>query len=180
MLYNRFIRIIENHAESLTRNWIKEVKSNPGTKNYAKLSNDELHNIVYDVYKKLGHWITKDETLLKEICEYFITSARKLNKEGFPLNEVVYATILARVELWKYLMAQGMITDTVELNRALDFSQRINYFFDKAIYFSTIGYETSHVEEDELHKPNGFFDKLFESFKILLIKDATEDLPDKI
>ncbi len=180
MLYNRFTRIIENHADSLTKNWIKEIKSNSGTQNYAKLTDAELHNIVYDVYKKLGHWITKDEHLLKEICEYFVANARKLSKENFKLSEVIYATILARVELWKYLMSQGMISDAVDLNRAMDFSQRINYFFDKAIYFTTIGFETTHLNDDDLNEPDGFFDKLFESFKILLIKDATENLPDKI
>jgi|GEM_PF-160382 len=180
MLYNRFTRIIENHADSITKSWIKEIKSNPGTTSFAKLSEKELHNMVYDIYKKLGHWIVKDQELLKEICAFFVHNARAYQKDGLKLSEVTYATILARVELWKYLMTQGMITEAIDLNRSLDFSQRINYFFDKAIYFTTIGYESVHIEDEDLNKPDGFFDKLFDTFKILLIKDATEDLPDDI
>lgn len=174
MLYNRFIRVIEDHAESLTRSWIREVKSNPSTKNYAKLSNEELHDSVYDIYRKLGHWIKKEESSLREIAEHFVKLGRLRAKEGFQLSEVIYGIILGRVELWRYIMNEGLVNDPIDLNRALDFFHRINYFFDKAVYFISVGFENTEVSEEELSKEGGIFDKIFETFNIWLIKEVKD------
>lgn len=174
MLYNRFIRVIEDHAESLTRSWIREIKSNPSTVNYAKLSDEELHNSVYDIYRKLGYWIKKEESSLKEIAEHFAVVGHQRAKEGFKLSEVIYGIILGRVELWRYLMNEGLINDPIDLNRALEFWHRISYFFDKAVYFTTVGYENTSISEAELTKEGGLFDKVFETFNIWLIKEVND------
>jgi hypothetical protein len=174
MLYNRFIRVIEDHAESLTRSWIREIKSNPSTGNYAKLSDEELHNNVYDIYRKLGYWIKKEESSLREIAEHFAVLGRQRAKEGFKLSEVLYGIILGRVELWRYIMNEGLVNDPIDLNRALEFWNRISYFFDKAVYFTTVGFENTDLSEEELAKKGGFFDTVFESFNIWLIKEVND------
>jgi len=147
MLYNRLIRIIENHAESLTQSWIREVKTNEATKSYRNFPDSVLHDSVYDIYSRLSYWLKKEESTLEDIAEFFILLGRERAKQGFKLSEVIYSIILARVELWNYISNQGLFEDSMELHRALEFSQRLNYFYDKAIYFATVGFEP--VGEDE-------------------------------
>ncbi|ACF14428.1 conserved hypothetical protein [Chloroherpeton thalassium ATCC 35110] len=173
MLYNRFIRVIEDHAESLTEQWIKEVRTNPSTPSYAKLSKEDLHDMVYDIYSKLGYWVKKEESSLKEIAEHFLLTGRKRAQEGYKLSEVVYANILARVVLWQYITDEGIVSEGIDLNRAFEFSQRLSYFFDKAIYFITVGFESTHIEEHKLREEGGFFDKVFDTFRIWLIRDIS-------
>ena len=42
MLYSRYIRLVEEHAEKLTSQWITEVKSNSATLQYRQFSDQEL------------------------------------------------------------------------------------------------------------------------------------------
>lgn len=166
MLYNRFIRLIENHAESLTKSWVQEVKTNEATKSYRNFSDATLHDSVYNIYSRLGYWLKKEESTLEDIAEYFVMLGREREKQGFKLSEVIYSIILARVELWNYVSNQGVIEDGMELQRALEFSQRLNYFFDKAIYFSTVGFETASEDESSMKRKGSLFEAFFGAFRI--------------
>ena len=46
LLINRFIRLIEDHAESLSLQWVQNVRNNPLTSGYARLPKEALHDIV--------------------------------------------------------------------------------------------------------------------------------------
>ncbi|MCS7012792.1 MAG: RsbRD N-terminal domain-containing protein [Chloroherpetonaceae bacterium] len=166
MLYNRFIYLIENHAEALTKSWIQEVKTNACTKSYRNFSDEALHDSVYQIYSRLGYWIKKEESTLEDIAEYFVMLGRERAKQGFKLSEVVYSLILSRVELWNYVSSQGVFEDSLELQRALEFSQRLNYFYDKAIYFTTIGFETQSEEESAVKRKGSIFEAFFSAFRI--------------
>jgi hypothetical protein len=166
MLYNRLIRIIENHAESLTQSWIREVKTNEATKSYRNFPDSVLHDSVYDIYSRLSYWLKKEESTLEDIAEFFILLGRERAKQGFKLSEVIYSIILARVELWNYISNQGLFEDSMDLHRALDFSQRLNYFYDKAIYFATVGFETVGEDESSMKRKGSLFEAFFGAFRI--------------
>lgn len=38
MLFEKYIRLVEDNAENLTKEWIKEIKNNPSTAGYKKLT----------------------------------------------------------------------------------------------------------------------------------------------
>ena len=71
LLINRFIRLIEDHAESLSLQWVKNVRNNPLTAGYSKLSKEALHDIVYSRFRQLGQWLGKQEGRDREIAEQF-------------------------------------------------------------------------------------------------------------
>ncbi|MGE5403149.1 MAG: hypothetical protein ACM3S2_22330 [Ignavibacteriales bacterium] len=171
MLHDKFIGLIETHAELLTKNWIHEVKNNPLTPGYKDLAEEDLHFRVYDIYRRLGAWLPHEETSFRRTAEHYMKLGRARAHEGFKLSEVIYAVSLSRVELWKYIKSQGIINDAMDMYRALEFYQRIDYFFDKVIYFVATGYESAHLEEHEVFKESGFFDKIVDSFAHWFMKD---------
>lgn len=172
MLQDKFISVIENHAELLTRNWIKQVKNHPLTPGYRNLSDADLHSRVYSVYKNLSTWLQNNDKSYREIAEHYMRLGRARAHEGVKLSEVIYSTTLSRYELIEYIRNQGIINDAVDMWRALEFFHRINSFFDKTLYFITSGYESANVEEAEVFKPSGFFDKVVNSFAHWMIKDV--------
>ncbi|MGE5682702.1 MAG: RsbRD N-terminal domain-containing protein [Bacillota bacterium] len=172
MLQDKFIAVVENHAELLTQNWIREVKNNPLTPGYRNISDEDLHSRVYRVYQDLSRWMQHNETAYREVAEHYLRLGRSRALEGVHLSEVIYATTLSRVELLNYIRNQGIINDAVDMWRALDFFHRINLFFDKIIYFISSGYESAHMDEKEVFKEKGFFDKIVNSFAHWMIKDV--------
>ena len=49
------------------------------------------------------------------------------------------------------------------LNRAIEFSHQLNYFYEKAIYFAVVGHEGQQISAPDTKE--GVFDKIFEGFK---------------
>ena len=153
MLYEKFIRLVEDHAEKLTKEWIKEIKSNPSTAGYKNVDDAILGVRIFDVYRRLGDWIMNSEPNDPSTAEHFIKLGRERAGEKLKNSEVIYALILARVVLWRYIVEHEVITSTIELHQSLEFYQKVNNFFDKATYFVAVGFESiSKVDQDKLKK----------------------------
>jgi hypothetical protein len=149
VLSARLVRLIEEHAEDLTREVLRDVASNPRTAAYHNLPPDELHRRVYDVYHNLGRWLAdKTEEHLEST---FGGLGRRRHAEGVPLSEVVYALVLIKDHLRGYIRAVGLVDSAVELYLEEELHLQIGNFFDNAMYHMVKAYEaaaTSHVASD--------------------------------
>ncbi|KAB2846577.1 MAG: hypothetical protein F9K45_01585 [Melioribacteraceae bacterium] len=171
MLYQKYIRLVEDHAEQLTEIWIREVKKNPSTIGYRKLSDEELSRRIYDVYKRLGKWIMRNDPLNRESAEHFVKLGKERAAEDFQVSEVIYALILSRVVMWQYILDQGVINTSIDFQQALDFYKLVTSFFDKAVYFVAVGYETTAHVHEEKPKDKDFVEKAVKSITGWLIKE---------
>ena len=146
MLSARLIKLIEDHAEDLTREVLRDLAGNARTPSYNALPADELHRRVYDVYHNLGRWLgDKTEEHLEST---FGGLGRRRHAEGVPLSEAMYALVLIKDHLRGYIRAVGLVDSTVELYLEEELHLQIGNFFDNAVYHMVKGYEaaaTSHA-----------------------------------
>ncbi|MEC9487733.1 MAG: hypothetical protein UMU76_09625 [Prosthecochloris sp.] len=170
LLVNRFIRLIEDHAESLSLKWVDEVRSNPLTEGYTKYSRQELHDIVFSRFRKLGEWVEQHEGPEHDIARNFREIGKERCGAGIRSSEMVYSFMIERDMLLRYVQDEGVITEGIDLNRALQFTERLNFFYDKAIYFALVGYEqvACNVPGD---KEESEFEKTVDGFKHWLVKE---------
>jgi len=159
MLYEKFIRLVEDHADSITKDWVAEVKSNPSTLGYRKMKDEMLKSRVHNVYRRLGEWIMNADPTDAKTAEFFIDIGRQRAAEDLKSSEVIYALILSRVVLWRYIISHGIIHSSLELHQCLGFYQQLNNFFDKATYYVAVGYESIQLHEQEKMKQEKFVDK---------------------
>jgi hypothetical protein len=139
MLSDRLVRMIEDHAEELTRGLIHDLQSNPRTPAYHRLSHADLQHRVYDVYRNLGHWLGHETE--KAIEATYSELGKKRSAESFPLSEVVYALILTKYHLRDYIGTAGLVDSAVELYQEQELQRLVGRFFDRAIYYTVKGYE---------------------------------------
>lgn len=145
MLSARLIRVIEEHAEQLTRGVLNDIAANPRTPHYHDLSSEELHRRIYDVYHNLGRWLSdKTEEHLEAT---YGGLGRTRCREGVPLSEVVYALVLIKDHLREYIRAVGLVDSAVELYLEEELHLSIGRFFDRAMYHTVKGYETEAVAQ---------------------------------
>ncbi len=169
MLYRKFITLVEDHAEELTRLWIDEVKKNPATKGYRQFTDENLHDKVYDVYIRLGRLLLEEDPTFKGLAAHYMKLGKDRAAEGLKLSEVIYALILSRVVLWRFVVNQGIINGTLDLQQALEFYHKVTSFFDKATYFVSCGYE--NFEKKSSMKDEDFVDKTVKGFTKWFVKD---------
>ena len=159
MLYQKYIRLVEDHAEHLTNQWIHQVRNNPSTPGYKNMPEHLLDMRVYDVFKRLGNYLMRDEPDFNKTAEHFIKLGRERANEGLKVSEVIYALILERVVIWNFIAEEGLINSTLELHDALGFYAKMNNFFDKAVYFVAKGFESTKLKEEEIVEGSEFVDK---------------------
>jgi hypothetical protein len=139
MLSARLIRLIEEHAEELTRAVLDHLTTDPRTPCYQRIPRDELARRVYDVYHNLGRWLGHRSE--GPIEAHYAPLGRLRRAEGIPLSEVVCALSLEKGQLREFVRRRGLADSAVELYSEEELNLMIDHFFDKALYHTVRGYE---------------------------------------
>jgi len=139
MLTARLVQIIEDHAEDLTQELVKDLQHNPRTPHYHHLTAEELHYRTYTVYKNLGHWVSQKGE--DAIAANYADLAIRRYAEGVPLEEIVYALMLIKNHLYQYVRMTGLMDSAMELHQERELRRQVGFFFDRAIYFTVRAYE---------------------------------------
>lgn len=140
LISEKLVELIERNADSLTKRWLADVQKHLDTPTYHKFNPDELYRRSYTVYSQLGKWLSK-ETTKEEIAKYYIALGQQRRKEGFALSEVIQALIITRRHLWLKVSSEGLLDTALELYRAMELNNRVILFFDRAIFYASVGYE---------------------------------------
>jgi hypothetical protein len=141
MIYLKLLKLIEDNADELSKRLVKDLLSREETKGYRTLSEDLVRERVRDVYSKLGSWLSTEKHASGEIRNVYTELGKKRFREGIPLHEVVLAFMLIKRHLWLYVREKQFFDSAYELYQALELNNRVVLFFDRVIYFVTIGYE---------------------------------------
>ena len=156
MLSLRLIKLIETHAESLTREVVEDLLTNEHTPSFRRLTKAELEPRVFRFYHGLGNWICdpNDVTVQAEYEEW----GKIRCHQGIPMSEIVYCLILTKKHLRRYIRDHGLVAFSGDLTVSEGLAplelysiQELNYavgdFFDQALYHLTLGYEMQNVAE---------------------------------
>jgi hypothetical protein len=150
MLPARLIELIETHADSLTQNALRDLAANPRTPSFHLVPPHELQARVFATYHNLGKWIgdPHDDAVR---AEYESWGAKRL-RQGIPLSEIVYALILIKHHLRRFVRDHGLIEFSgdravpgdligVRLYGIQELNYMVGEFFDRAMYYLARGYE---------------------------------------
>jgi len=137
----KLVKIIEDNAHELTARWLDEVKKNSNTPRYQTYDDKELYHRAYAVYSQLGKWISRD-TSKDEIKGYWTSLGKQRRREGFALSEIVLALALVRRNLWQKVQSEGLLDSAYDLYQAMDLYNCVMQFFDRATFFTAVGYES--------------------------------------
>lgn len=134
------ISLIDNNIDELTQNWLRIVRNHQITRSYGAFEDKELYDRAHKVYNQLSRWIAGEFTK-GDIASYYTALGALRRREGFPLAEVIRALIVTRRVLWFKVQAEGFLDSAVDAELALLLNNRVVLFFDRAIYYTTSGYE---------------------------------------
>ena len=98
---------------------------------------------MYEIYRHLGDWLLgKSEFDIKE--RYSEIGARRA-QQHVPLSQLVWVIVLTKENLWEYLKLEAGMERPVEVFGELEMLQLLDQFFDRAIFFAAVGYETARA-----------------------------------
>jgi len=135
----RFVRLIEDHSDSLASSLLRKVQESPRTESYGKVPNEDLKQRVAEIYRHLGEWLLhKNEADIEE--RYTEIGVRRA-RQGVPLSELIWAIVLTKQNLWEFILDESYPDRPVEILGKQELLQLLDQFFDRAIHSASVGYE---------------------------------------
>jgi hypothetical protein len=139
MLAYRLVRLIETHSDALAAGLLAKVQSSEVTRAYRNVAPEELKQRVYEIYRHLGEWLLGKSAF--DIEQRYEEIGTRRVHQGVPISELIWVIILTKENLWEFLKKENVIERPVEVFGELEMMQLLDQFFDRAIYYASVGYE---------------------------------------
>jgi hypothetical protein len=139
MLAYRLVRLIETHSDGLAASLLKKVQTSELARDYAKVPAQDVERRVYEIYRHLGDWLLgKSEFDIKQ--RYHEIGACRAEQQ-VPLSQLIWVIVLTKENLWEYLKNEAGMERPAEVFGELEMLQLLDQFFDRAIFYASMGYE---------------------------------------
>jgi hypothetical protein len=125
------------------------LQRDPKTDEYAKVPGEEFKRTVFEVYHKLGEWLLgKTEA---DVEQRYVAIGKRRAEQGVTLSELIYAITLTKEHLLDFLKHESVADKPVEVFGELEVLYLLGQFFDRAIYYASIGFESYQTSNTNVH-----------------------------
>jgi hypothetical protein len=139
MISQRLLRLVQQNADRLTNDLIAEIRRDPRTSAYHKLTEEDLHERALDLFHNLGQWLSsRTEFAVQTRYQAF---GRRRYQEKIPFSEVFFALTTAKGILLNFIRGAVAAESASELPLEYELVVAISQFYDKALYYAAAGYE---------------------------------------
>jgi hypothetical protein len=139
MLAYKLVRLIENNSEALSASLLAKVQTSELTRSYRNVPPEDLKERVYEIYRHLGEWLLGKGSF--DIEQRYEEIGTRRVHQGVPISELIWVIVLTKENLWEFLQKESLPERPVEAFGELEMLQLLDQFFDRAIYYASIGYE---------------------------------------
>jgi hypothetical protein len=135
------VRLIETHSEPLARGVVELVQKSEACRDFLlKVPPEELQQTVQEIYQHLGVWLTRKTE--RDVEQRYSAIGERRAEQGVSLSQLMFAIVAAKEHLWGYVAREVLDNPRpVELFQEVELAELVEQFFDRAIYYATIGYE---------------------------------------
>jgi len=145
MLGSRLVALIESHSDVLAKGLVEKLCNSTRTASFRGVAKEELGKAAHEIYSNLSDWLlTKTESDIE--LRYSSIGARRA-AQGIPLQELVWAMMMSKEHLWAYLQREVIVEGPVAIFGELELLRLLDQFFDRALYYATVGYNESQKAE---------------------------------
>jgi hypothetical protein len=150
MISAKLIELIQVHAQHLATDVAHDVSTNARTPAFRHVPTEDLMQRAFRIYHHLGNWIGDpgSATVRAEFEEW----GTKRFGQGIPLSQVVYAVILLKAHLRRYIREHGLVDAAfprveadyilpMHLHSLQELNEQVSNFFDEAVFYLAQGYE---------------------------------------
>lgn len=144
MLGMKLVRLIEAHSEALSRGLMEQIRKSERTSDFRKIPPTDLRLAAAEVYRNLEEWLLQKTE--RDIANRFRAIGARRLAEGIGLHQAVWALMLTRDYLLRFLRREAFADNIVELHGELELQQMLNQFFDRAVYYVILGYDEAQQQ----------------------------------
>lgn len=139
LLSDELIGIARENAKKIIDLWIDDISTNPSTKSYYGLDRKDLFEKAAFIIGRFELWL-KGEKTEKELKDFYYDLAKKRKKDNIFLEDLISSLSLLKKHIWMFIYSFGVWEKAVDIYRMFELGERLVYFFDRAAYYTVMGY----------------------------------------
>jgi len=141
LLSGKLIEVIEENADRIAGRWFHDATTSHSTFRYHTFDRTKMLNRLQVILSQFGKWLNGYYTD-DNVRDFYMEMGQERKKEGFMLSEVLSALSLLRKHIWEFALSRGMWQKAIDIYMVLELDRRIMIFFDKAAFYTALGYES--------------------------------------
>jgi 8-oxo-dGTP diphosphatase len=139
LLSDKLLSIARENAKKIVELWLDDISTNPSTKSYRGLDRKDLYERAALIIDRFELWLGGGKTE-KELKDFYYDLARKRREDNVLLEDLVSSLSLLKKHIWMFTYSFGVWEKAVDIYRMFELGERLIYFFDKATYYTVMGY----------------------------------------
>ena len=148
LLSDELISIARDNSKKIIDLWLDDISTNPSTKTYHNLDRKDLFERAAFIINRFELWL-KGEKTEKELKDFYYDLARKRKEDKVMLEDLVNSLNLLKKHIWMFIYSFGVWEKAVDIYRMFELGERLIYFFDKAAYYTVMGYMGSSRDKGQ-------------------------------
>ena len=150
MISAKLVEMIEIHAGRLTNDILDDLMKDERTRGFRAVRRSDLEQRIFDILHHLGDWIGHPRA--ERVRAEFLDWGRQRFTQQIALSEVVYAVVMLKRHLRRYIRDNGLVDAAfplvereyvlpMHLHSLQDLNAQVGEFFDEALYELVRGFE---------------------------------------
>ena len=142
MFARKFIDHVDRHADRLCEEFTQKIRrSDRCTELLHRVPAEEQKQSTREIYSHLTDWLLSKTDSVTE--KHYVTLGRRRAEQGVPFSELFWAVCATREYFWEYTERETLLEEPTDFWGGVRLLHSLDRFFDRILYFATIGYETA-------------------------------------
>lgn len=154
LLSDELVSIARENSNRIVELWLDDIATNPSTKSYHSLDRDDLFERATFIIGRFELWL-KGEKGEKELKDFYYDLARKRKGNKVLLEDLISSLSLLKKHIWMFIYSFGVWEKAVDIYRMFELGERLVYFFDRAAYYTAMGYAGHSKEKEDNNDKSG-------------------------
>ena len=151
MIALKLVRLIETHHEQLAHSLMRKVEESTKCAELKKLvPRQELEMRYEEVYRHISDWLLNRTE--HDIFVAYTALGKHRFQQGVPFEQFLWGIMLVKENLWDFLESESVDVSALEMHGEFELLRLADQFFDKALYYASLGYWEAHEFEERERK----------------------------
>jgi 8-oxo-dGTP diphosphatase len=148
LLSDELVSVVRENARKIVDLWLDDIGTNPSTRSYRSLDRKDLFERAAFIIDRFDLWLKGVKTE-KELKDFYYDLARKRKNDKVLLEDLLSSLSLLKKHIWMFTYSFGVWEKAVDIYRMFELGERLIYFFDKAAYYTVMGYQSASREKGQ-------------------------------
>jgi hypothetical protein len=181
MINEKFVAILRSKKNEIVSLWLEDFKKTRTLRIIEGIDETKWNRIMGEVMEGFDEFLAKDISKYR-ICLDFTQFGREVFKDNYAMHDIINAMSLLKKVIIDVVTTEGFFGTAFQLYQLQELNNKAILYFDRATYYSVLGYEECIKEEMEDKGVLGKLRKFLGSSderKSHMNTCAVEDTPEK-